>query len=152
MAPPDLAQHASCEVNIYFAISALNENQIQTERRAAATFEVSRATLRRRRVGKPARRDCQPHSKKLTQQEEEVIVDYILDLDTRGFSPTYNAVREMANLLLLRRGGRPVGRDWPPNFVKRKDSLTTRFNRPYHRQRALCEDHVCSIGLRFLLI
>ncbi|OCK92740.1 uncharacterized protein K441DRAFT_569248 [Cenococcum geophilum 1.58] len=25
-------------------------------------------------------------------------------------------------------------------FVKRTDSLITRFNRPYDRQRALCED------------
>jgi hypothetical protein len=62
-----------------------------------------------------------------------VIVKHILDLDTRGFSPTYNAVRDMANLLLLKRGGCPVGRDWPRNFVKRTDSLTTRFNRAYDR-------------------
>ena len=31
---------------------------------------------------------------------------------------------------------------WPRNFVKRTDSLTTRFNRAYDRQRALCEDPV----------
>jgi hypothetical protein len=142
MAPPNLAQHASCEADIHLAILALNANQIQTERRAAAMFEVSRATLHRRRNGKPARRDCQPNSKKLTQQEEEVIVKYILDLDLRGFSPTYAAVRDMADKLLLARDGCPVGRDWPRNFVKRTDSLTTRFNRPYDRQRALCEDPV----------
>jgi hypothetical protein len=142
MAPPNLAQHASCEADIHLAILALNANQIQTERRAAAMFEVSRATLHRRRNGKPARRDCQTNSKKLTQQEEEVIVKYILDLDLRGFSPTYAAVRDMADKLLLARGGCPVGRDWPRNFVKRTDSLTTRFNRPYDRQRALCEDPV----------
>ena len=138
MVPPDLAQHASCEADIHLAILALNVNQIQTERRAAATFEVSRATLHRRRVGKPARRDCQPNSKKLTPQEEEVIVSYILDLDQRGFAPTYAAVRDIANKLLLARGGSLVGRD----FVKRTDSLTTRFNRAYDSQRALCEDPV----------
>ena len=71
-----------------------------------------------------------------------MIIKYILDLDTRGFSPTYNAVRDVANLLLLKRGGCPVGRDWPRNFIKRTDSLTTRFNRAYDRQRALCEDPV----------
>ena len=135
MAPPNLAQHTSREVDIHLAISALDANQIQTERRAAATFEVSRATLHRRR-------DCQPNSKKLTQQEEEVIVKYILDPDTRGFSPTYAAERDMAGKLLSTRGGSPVGRDWPRNFVKRTDSLTTRFNRAYDRKRALCEDPV----------
>ena len=48
----------------------------------------------------------------------------------------------MADKLLSARGGSPVGRDWPRNFVKRTDSLTTRFNRAYDRQRALCEDPV----------
>ena len=33
-----------------------------------------------------------------------------------------------------------VGKQWPRNFVQRTDSLTTRFNRPYDQQRALCED------------
>ena len=51
-----------------------------------------------------ARRDCQPNSKKLTQLEEEVIVKYILDLDLRGFAPTYAAVRDMADKLLAARG------------------------------------------------
>ena len=66
-------------------------------------------TLRDRRAGKPARRDCQPNSKKLTELEEEVIVRYILDLDTRGFAPTYAAVRDMADKLLAARGGGHVG-------------------------------------------
>jgi len=103
-------------------------------------FNVSQTTLRDRRAGKPARRDCQPNSKKLTGLEEEVIVRHILDLDQRGFAPTYAAVRDMADKLLAARGGGQVGVHWPRNFVKRTDSLTTRFNRPYDRQRALCED------------
>jgi hypothetical protein len=103
---------------------------------------VAEATLRRRRAGMPARRDCQPNSKNLTQLEEEVIIRHILDLDQRGFAPTYAAVRDMANHLLAARGVGQVGVHWPRNFVKRTDSLTTRFNRAYDRQRALCEDPV----------
>ncbi|USP80258.1 hypothetical protein yc1106_07532 [Curvularia clavata] len=142
MTPPNISQHASREANVHLAVSALKKNQIQTERRAAATFNVSRATLHRRRAGRLARRDCQPNSKKLTKLEEEVIVDHILDLDLRGFSPTYAAVRDMADRLLAARGAGQVGVHWPRNFVKRTDSLTTRFNRAYDRQRALCEDPV----------
>ena len=111
MAPPNLAQHTSREADIHLAISALDANQIQTKRRAAATFEVSRTTLHRQRDSKLARRDYQPNLKKLTQQEEEVIVKYILDLDTRGFSPTYAAERDIANKLLLTRSSSPIGRD-----------------------------------------
>jgi hypothetical protein len=142
MAPPTQPQLASAEADIHLAISAIDRNQIQSVRAAAHTFAVPRTTLRHRRAGKAARRDCQPNSKKLTQLEEEVIVSYILDLDQRGFAPTYAAVRDMADKLLAARGGSPVGRDWPRNFVKRTDSLTTRFNRAYDRQRALCEDPV----------
>jgi hypothetical protein len=57
----------------------------------------------------------------------------------------------MANLLLSKRGGCPVGTDWPRNFVQRTDSLKTRFNRPYNRQRALCED-LCLISRWFELV
>jgi hypothetical protein len=71
-----------------------------------------------------------------------VIVRYILDLDQRGFAPIYAVVRDMANKLLAARGAGCVGIHWPRNFVKRTDSLTTRFNRAYDRQRALCEDPV----------
>jgi hypothetical protein len=66
-----------------------------------------------------ARHDSQPNSKKLTQLEEEVIVNYILDLDTRGFAPRYAAVRDMADNLLAARNGGHVGQKWPANFVKR---------------------------------
>jgi hypothetical protein len=76
------------------------------------------------------------------QLEEEVIVSYILDLDRRGFAPTYAAVRDMADKLLAARGAGQVWQKWPANFVRRTDSLTTRFNRAYDRQRALCEDPV----------
>jgi RecB family endonuclease NucS len=72
----------------------------------------------------------------------EVAVSHIFDLDQRGFPPTYAAVRDIADKLLAARGAGQVGVHWPRNFVKRTDSLTTRFNRAYDRQRALCEDPV----------
>ena len=48
----------------------------------------------------------------------------------------------MADRLLAARGAGQVGQKWPANFVKRTDSLTTRFNWAYNRQRALYEDLV----------
>ena len=105
-------------------------------------YSVAETTLRRRRAGTLARRDCQPNLRKLTQLEEQVIVSYILNLDLRGFAPTYAAIRDMADKLLAARGAGQVGQKWPANFVKRTDSLTTCFNQAYDRQRALCEDPV----------
>lgn len=133
---------SSKEADIQLAIFSIKNGQIQSSYRAAAAYKVPETTLRHRRAGMPARRDCQPNSRKLTQLEEEVIVRHILDLDQRGFAPTYAAVRDMADKLLAARGAGHVGVYWPRNFVKRTDSLTTRFNRAYDRQRALCEDPV----------
>jgi hypothetical protein len=71
-----------------------------------------------------------------------MMVDHIVDLDLRGFSPTNAAVRNMSDRLLAARGAGQVGQRWPANFVKRTDRLVTHFNQFYDRQRALCEDPV----------
>ena len=140
MALRNVTRSSLNEADIQLAILSINARQIQGSRPAATAYKVAETTLRRRRAGVPARCDCQPNSKKLTQLEEEVIVGHILDLDQRGFAPTYAAIRDMADKLLAARSAGQVGVHWPRNFVKRTDSLTTRFNRTYDRQRALCED------------
>jgi hypothetical protein len=99
---------ASNEADIQLAIEAIRAKQIQSENRAALAYNIPRMTMHDRRAGKPARRDCQPNSKKLTQLEEQVIVSHILDLDLRGFAPTYAAVRDMADRLLAARGAGQV--------------------------------------------
>jgi hypothetical protein len=137
-----ITRMASKEADIQLAILSINSQQVQGNWPAAAIYNVPETTLRRRRAGKPTRRDCLPNSRKLTQLEEEVIVNYRLNLDQPGFAPTYAAVRDMADKLLAARDAGQVGQKWPANFVKRTDSLKTRFNRAYDRQRALCEDPI----------
>jgi hypothetical protein len=127
----------SNEADILLAISAIHTSQIPAVIRAAATYNVVESKLRNRRTRKLARHDCQSNSKKFTQLEEEVISRYTLDLDQRGFAPTYTVVRDMADKLLAARGAGCVGIHWPRNFVKRTDSLTTRFNRAYDRQSSM---------------
>ena len=119
----------SKEADIQLALTYLNASQIQSTWRAAPIFKVPKLTLINQRAEKPARRDCQPNSKKPTKLEEEVIVRYILDLDERGFAPQYAAVWDIANKLLAARGAGQVRQKWLANFVKRTESLTTRFNR-----------------------
>ena len=73
-------------------------------RRAVSTFNVPRSTLQIQYTGITPQRDCQPKLKKITKLEEEVIVGYILDLDLQGFAPSLDAVRDMADKLLSKRG------------------------------------------------
>jgi hypothetical protein len=42
----------------------------------------------------------------------------------------------MANFLLTHRHQRPVGKNWPANFVKRRPELKIRFNRNYNYSKA----------------
>ena len=59
----------------------IDSHQLQSNRRATSIYSVSKQTIHRQRAGVPARRDCQPNSKKLTQLEEEAIIRHILNLD-----------------------------------------------------------------------
>jgi hypothetical protein len=77
---------------------------------------------------------------KLLKTADTVIVQYVLDLSSRGFPPRLAAVRDMADSLLNERHCDPVGVNWPSTFVKRQPELKVKFNRKYDYKRALCED------------
>ena len=103
MAQPSTTQLPYNEGDILLAISSIDAAQIPSARRAAAIFNVPKATLRDQRAGKPVWRNCKPNLKKLTKLKEEVIIRYILDLDTRRFAPTLGTIRDIADKLLTKR-------------------------------------------------
>jgi hypothetical protein len=85
-------------------------------------------SLQTRRAGTTSRRDTKPKLTKLTATEEEVIKQYILELDLRGFAPPLNTVREMADKLLAERQMDLVGINWPHSFVKCTLGIKTKYN------------------------
>lgn len=140
MPPQRRCQSRSTEANVILAMSAIDEKQLTSNRAAAKHYNVNKDTLRNRRLGKPARQDCIPNSKLLTELEERVIVEHALDVDSRGFQLNYDLLRGVADKLLADRGGRRVGVNWPATFVRRVPELKLRVNRRYDYQRALNED------------
>ncbi|KAL8296662.1 hypothetical protein RB600_001915 [Gaeumannomyces tritici] len=118
----------------------MQSNAQLSVRSAAKIYDVPEATLRRRRAGRPARRDCVPKTQKLTESEEGALVKYILELDSRAFPPRPSGVEDMANRLLAERDAGAVGKCWVERFVKRRAELGTRWIRKYDYQRAKCED------------
>ncbi|RFN47269.1 hypothetical protein FIE12Z_8482 [Fusarium flagelliforme] len=133
--PPD-----NKEARILLALQALKNDPKLSIRRAAEIYNVHYRTLHRRHKGSQSRRDIIPKSRKLSDLEEQIIVQYILDLDSRGFPPRLRGVEEMANRLLADRDASPIGINWASNFVKRQPELKTCFQRRYDYQRAKCED------------
>ncbi|RKK08360.1 hypothetical protein BFJ66_g15418 [Fusarium oxysporum f. sp. cepae] len=128
------------EARILLARRALQNDSKLSLRRAAGIYQVRYWTLHRRQKGTLSTRDSIPKSRKLSDLEEQIIVQFILDLDSRGFPPRLRCVEEMANRLLADRETPPVGKRWASNFVKRHKYLKTHFFRKYDYQRAKCED------------
>ncbi|KFY99697.1 hypothetical protein V498_00575 [Pseudogymnoascus sp. VKM F-4517 (FW-2822)] len=140
MPQPTQAQSSNQEGRILLAIQAIKLRQIKSVRAAAISYDVPSSTLFDRIKGMPSRRDCTPNSRKMTPYEESALVQYILDLDSRGFPPRPQAVQEMADLLLSERGKSPIGKNWTTNFIKRRTELKAKFSRKYDYKRAKCED------------
>ncbi|OBS14953.1 hypothetical protein FPOA_13087 [Fusarium poae] len=87
------------EARILLALQALQNDPKLKIRRAAEIYNVTRMTLWRRQKGILATRDTIPKSRQLSNLEEQIIVEFILDLDSRGFPPRLRFVEEMANSL-----------------------------------------------------
>jgi hypothetical protein len=100
----------SKEARLILALEALQKNENLTLRAAAKIYDVSRTTLTQRRVGRLPRHDLPANSRRLTDSEEEAIVRYILELDTRSFPPRLYSVEDMANQLLCVRDAPPIGK------------------------------------------
>lgn len=145
MAPPHNAQLAQNEGRIALAMQALKQGQISSVYAAAKTYGVPESTLRGRVNGINARRDSIPLNRKLTTTEESTLIEWILSMDQRGLPLGTQSIRQMANILLQKRSqdnDNPltVGQHWVYNFVRRNDSLKSKYNRKYDYQRAKCED------------
>jgi hypothetical protein len=132
--------HKNDEAQVQLALLAMQNDPKLSARAAGGIYNVDHEKLSRRRRGMQSRRDIPANSRKLTNLEESVIVQHILDLDSKGFPPCLSGVEDMANRLLAERDARRVGTRWAHNFVKRHPELTTRFNRKYDYQRAQCKD------------
>jgi DDE superfamily endonuclease/helix-turn-helix, Psq domain/Tc5 transposase DNA-binding domain len=133
---PALAQ----EARIPLAIEALRTTRGLSIRRAAKLYDIPESSLRDRMKGRPLKAETRNARHNLTLAEEETLVRYILDLDSRGFAPRIRGVEDMANSLLAMRRAPPVGKMWANRFVHRRPDLKTRITRAYDFQRALCED------------
>jgi hypothetical protein len=99
------------ESDILLAVQFVQQNPRSNVTKTTRIYKVPRLTLSRRVKGILSRITKIPNSQKLTILEEEVIVRYILDLDSRAFPPWRSAVEDMANRILTDRNGGRVGKN-----------------------------------------
>ena len=75
------------ESDIILVIQTLRTSLHLKVTKVARIYNVPPKTLKARLLGQPSRQDCIANSRKLTSLEEEVIIQHILDLDSRSFPP-----------------------------------------------------------------
>ncbi len=105
------------EARIILAIEAIRISKKLSRRKAARIYKVPESLLRLRINGHLPLPERRPANLNLSKLEEEVIVQKILDLDSRGFAPRLSGVEDMANYILESRGGRRVGGRWAQRFI-----------------------------------
>jgi hypothetical protein len=64
---------------------------------------VPESTIRDRMNGRSAAQEYRPVAQNLTEIEEEVVFQYIINLDSRGFPPSIDSVCAMADHILVSR-------------------------------------------------
>ena len=146
MPPPHSLQLDQKEGRLALAFQAYKRDQFSSVRAAAKAYDVAESTLRSRVKGIISRRDIRSPNLKLTATEESTLIQWILSMDQRGLPLTADSVRQAANLLLQKRSNinqdNPitVGQRWVYNFVRRNDSLQSKYTRKYDYQHAKCKD------------
>ena len=107
------------ESQIQPALQDIKQVATISQQRAAAIYRVPQKTISSRRAGRPSRADSTPKSRNLTNNEEQVIVEHIIELVAQCFSPQLADVATMDNSLRAERNLGPVGLNWPSTFVER---------------------------------
>ena len=132
------------EGRLELAINAIKKQEISSISEAARLFGVPRSTLGHRLSGRSARANLRANSIKLTEPEENLLVQWVLDLAKRGLPPRPAFAENMANHLLTLRHStstpQRVGKNWISRLIKRRTELQCCYSRRYNHERAKCED------------
>jgi hypothetical protein len=137
MATPQQQEAVFREGRLQLANQAYNTSQIQSNRAAAEAYDVKKDTLKRRRNGVLPQRGSIAKNRLLALTEEAILEQCILSLDRRGMLLTVATVRVMASLLASQHGRQiTVGKNWVYNFIKRHETLKSKYNHKYDYKRA----------------
>jgi hypothetical protein len=125
------------EESIQAAIRDLNSGVFHSQRAAAKAYNIPQATFSKRVRGTQNSQTSHVYQQRLTPEQEEFLVQWILEEDARAFPPSHARAREMANRILRMNGDhRPVGKHWMAAFLKRNPRVASIVGRKIEAARA----------------
>ena len=125
------------EVAIQNAIQDLNSGVFTSQRKAAKAYGVPRSSLQSRLAGRQTHAIAHQHQQRLTPDQEQFLVEWIIDEDSRAQPPTHTCVREMATWLLRMNGdNNPLGVEWISQFLSRQPRVASIVGRSIENPRA----------------
>jgi hypothetical protein len=135
-----MAPKTDYETRMAAALAALESQKPPLYRCTARTHFVNHTTLRRRFLGLQLSRAeavSETH-KRLTNVQENVLVQHINDLSKRGIFPTTQIVKNLAEEIIQDK----LGKNWVGGFVHRnKDVLQSLYLRNIDNMRVKA-DHI----------
>lgn len=96
----------------------------------AKEYDVDRTIFSRRITGGTTRVVSHEHMQRLTQVQEEWLVNKIKEMDERGYPVSHARVREMAKDVCVANGDNaPLGRKWLEQFKQRNPDVKSALTR-----------------------
>jgi hypothetical protein len=127
----------SRETAIELAIQDYYAGVYKSQRAAAKAYGVPRTTFQDRLKGKPNRATAHQHQQRLSPEQEEFLVQWILDEDARACPPSHARAREMATQILRMNGDYdPIGKLWLLHFIRRNPRVASVIGKKIDAQRA----------------
>ena len=108
---PTIISINTLEGRIILAIEAIRTTKKMNITRASKLYNVPRTSLRNRIAGRAPIAKRRNVRYQLSESEENTIVQYVLDLDSRGFLSRIKGIEDIANLLREIYGEKRVGKN-----------------------------------------
>ena len=125
------------EIRLQQAITDFQTNRYPSIRAAARANDVHHTTLSRRLKGRVSRRIARQPQQLLSEIQEQLLVQWILDLEAQGHAPSFTAVRDLAGVVSRDSGGpNNVGKNWISRFLKRHPEIRSKVGRRISAKRA----------------
>ena len=130
------------ETAIQFAIADLNSGVEKSQRAACKKWGIPRSSLQERLNGSKPHAIAHSHQQRLTPEQEEFLVQWILGEDSRAQPPSHPRMREMATRILRMNGDiRPLGRRWIPQFLARNPRVASIIGRKIESARTIAANY-----------